>query len=91
MERMAVEFMSSSATVALAILAAVIFIYYGAGLAFYAAVVIAMSVGFINAWLISKAAPEGEVQRAAVTATSRGPERRAARPRRPRKKAGRKA
>jgi uncharacterized membrane protein len=86
MEKMAVEFMSSLATVALAILAVVTFIYYGAGLAFYAVVVVAIFVGFINAWLISRATPGEEAQKAAVVA--RRTVRRGARPR---KKASRRS
>ncbi len=54
MERITVELLSSLATVALAILAVVIFIYYGAGALFYVIVAVALIVGFYNAWLLSK-------------------------------------
>lgn len=66
MEKIIIESASSLTTVALAILAVAIFIYYGANALFYATVVVAILVGFLNAWLISKAAPEGHVQKAAV-------------------------
>jgi hypothetical protein len=55
MERIAAEVLTSLATVALAILAVVVFIYYGAGALFYAVVAVALIVGFYNAWMISKA------------------------------------
>ena len=60
MERIARELFSSLATVALAILAVAVFIYYGAGALFYAIVAVALIIGFYNAWLISKSEPESE-------------------------------
>jgi ABC-type transport system involved in Fe-S cluster assembly fused permease/ATPase subunit len=90
MERIAAEILTSLATVALAILAVVVFIYYGAGALFYAVVVVALVVGFYNAWMISKAEsgiPErpasksAESQKAAVNLHSL----KAARPRAKRK------
>lgn len=65
MQKIAMELMSSITTVALAILVIAIFIYYGAGAFFYVIVAIAIFVGFLNAWLISKATPE-VVQKAPV-------------------------
>ena len=90
MERIAAEILTSLATVALAILAVVVFIYYGAGALFYAVVVVALVVGFYNALMISKAEsgiPErpasksAESQKAAVNLHSL----KAARPRAKRK------
>lgn len=48
------ELALSSLTIALAIIAIAIFIYYGVGTMFYVAVLLAIAVGFVNAWLISK-------------------------------------
>jgi uncharacterized membrane protein YciS (DUF1049 family) len=48
------ELVFSLLTIALAILAIVTFIYHGASGAFYVTVIIAIAIGFINAWLVSK-------------------------------------
>ncbi len=63
------ELAFSLLTIVLAILAIAIFIYYGAGVAFYIVVVLAIAIGFVNAWLVSKAVPES------VTAASPAPKR----------------
>jgi fatty acid desaturase len=48
------EFVLSAATIVLAILAIVTFIYTGASGAFYVVIVVAIATGFVNAWLISR-------------------------------------
>ncbi len=60
MRKLAKEFVSSLVTVILAILAIGLFISSGATLMFYAAVVIAIIVGFYNAWMISKIETDNE-------------------------------
>ena len=54
-------------TVALAIIAIVMFIYTGASATFYAAVAVAIVVGMINAWLISKTSVEEPPKAAPAT------------------------
>ena len=60
MKNIAVEYASSLGTIVLAILAVFVFIYYGAHALFYIVVVVALFVGFLNAWLITKATKEAE-------------------------------
>jgi archaellum biogenesis protein FlaJ (TadC family) len=79
------ELVSSLVTVALAILALVIFINHGASALFYATVVVAMAVGFLNAWLITKAAPGAMAKATAAAAAAK------ARMAVPKKRPGRKA
>ncbi len=73
----ATEFIFSLLTIAFAIIAIVMFIiYHGASLAFYVTMAMALAIGFINAWLISKTG-------AAVPAKTAAPQpRRATRRRR---------
>ncbi len=47
-------FLLSAITVVLFIIALIVFIKYGAGIAFYIVVVLAFAAGFLNAWAISK-------------------------------------
>ena len=54
MKKLAREFITSFITVVIAILAIALYIHSGGTLVFYAAVVIAIIVGFYNAWLISR-------------------------------------
>ncbi|MDE1856960.1 MAG: hypothetical protein KGH98_02640 [Candidatus Micrarchaeota archaeon] len=54
MTRLELEIITSLATIVFAILAIGLFIASGGSAAFYAAMVIALAVGFFNAWLISK-------------------------------------
>lgn len=54
MKKLAKEFITSLITVVIAILAIALYIHSGGSLIFYAAVVLAMIVGFYNAWLISR-------------------------------------
>ncbi len=63
MERIAAEVLTSLATVVLAILAVVVFIYYGAGTLFYVIVAVALIVGFYNAWMISQSESEAPARR----------------------------
>ncbi len=63
MEKTRLELLLSSAIVVLAILAIIVYIYFGAGIAFYALFVIAIVIVFYNSRLISR--PE-EAQRSAV-------------------------
>ena len=55
MDRLETEFFTSLATVVFAILAIALYITSGAGAAFYAAVALAIIIGFLNAWMISRA------------------------------------
>jgi len=64
MEKINVELVSSLATVVLAILAVFVFIYHGADALFYVTVLVAMVVGFLNAWLITRAAPVASAAKA---------------------------
>lgn len=57
MKKLETELVTSIVTVALAILAVGVFIYYGAHAVFYLVVLAAIIVGFANAWLITKSAP----------------------------------
>jgi hypothetical protein len=50
---------TSILTIVLVILCIAVFIAYGAASLFYAVVVLALIVGFINAWLIAKAGGAG--------------------------------
>ncbi|MGC8652309.1 MAG: hypothetical protein ACP5UH_03620 [Candidatus Micrarchaeia archaeon] len=72
----------SLATVALTILAIIIFIYQRGSAAFYATVVIAIIVGFANAWLLGRSAGAGQSMPKAPksTGTSKAGARRASRP-----------
>ncbi|HIH50508.1 MAG: hypothetical protein ABSE71_04775 [Candidatus Micrarchaeaceae archaeon] len=54
MKKLAREFITSLITVILAILAIALYIHSGGTLVFYTVVVIAILVGFYNAWLISR-------------------------------------
>lgn len=54
----ATEFIFSLLTFVSTIIAIVMFIYYGSSLAFYVAIIVAIAIGFINAWLISKSGAE---------------------------------
>jgi preprotein translocase subunit SecF len=54
LKKLAREFITSFITVVIAILAIALYIHSGGTLVFYAAVVIAIIVGFYNAWLISR-------------------------------------
>lgn len=71
MEKIEVELVSSLVTIVLAILAVAVFIYHGAGALFYATVIVAMAVGFLNAWLITKAAPEARAEGAVTPAMAK--------------------
>lgn len=55
------ELLTSSATVVLAIVAILIFIYSGATALFYVFVLLALVIGFFNAWLISRGKSMGEM------------------------------
>lgn len=59
MGKLSREFATSLLTVAFAILAIAIFIRSGASLVFYVLVLIAIVIGFFNAWLISESDNEG--------------------------------
>lgn len=54
MKKLANEFITSLITVVIAILAIALYIHSGGTPVFYAAVAIAIIVGFYNAWLISR-------------------------------------
>ena len=54
MKKLAREFITSFITVVIAILAIALYIHSGGTPIFYAAVAIAIIVGFYNAWLISR-------------------------------------
>lgn len=54
MRKLTKEFIISLLTVLLGILAIGLFIHSGASIWFYAAIIIAIIVGFYNAWLISR-------------------------------------
>jgi len=54
LKKLAREFITSFITVVIAILAIALYIHSGGTLVFYAEVVIAIIVGFYNAWLISR-------------------------------------
>jgi len=71
MQKIEVELVSSLLTIALAILAVAVFIYHGAGALFYATVLVALAVGFLNAWLITRAAPVGAEAAGATVAVRR--------------------
>jgi len=62
MKNNAIVYASSLGTVVLAILAVFAFIYYGAGALFYCVVVVALIVGFVNAWLITKSTKEMQAE-----------------------------
>lgn len=51
----------SALTVVLFVIAIIVFIDYGGSAIFYAVVVLALASGFLNAWLISRDAPERHV------------------------------
>ncbi len=72
------ELVLSVLTIVLAILAIGIFIYRGANIAFYITVIIAMAVGFINAWLISKTGTAVSASAKKTTKTSATKRRRGA-------------
>jgi preprotein translocase subunit SecF len=54
LKKLAREFITSFITVVIAILAIALYIHSGGTPVFYVAVVIAIIVGFYNAWLISR-------------------------------------
>ncbi len=55
--REGLAFTLSGITVALFIIAVIVFIKYGAGWGFYGTIVLAFAIGFTNAWVISKMEP----------------------------------
>jgi hypothetical protein len=71
MAKVELELVSSLATVVLAILAVVIFIYHGASALFYVVVIVALAIGFLNAWLITKAAPVAMAKETVATAMTK--------------------
>ncbi len=85
MKKLAREFITSMMTVILAILAIALYIYSGGTLVFYAVVVIAILVGFYNAWLISR----GELQEAKETTPEPRKRKRGARRRKAQRVLGR--
>jgi 4-hydroxybenzoate polyprenyltransferase len=61
LKKLAREFITSLITVVVAILAIALYIHSGGTPVFYVIIVIAMLVGFYNAWLISRSeVPEAE-------------------------------
>ena len=57
------EILLSLATVVLAILTIAVFIFYGAGAAFYTLVFLTIAIGMVNAYLISKVGPTTSVSK----------------------------
>ncbi len=57
------EMVSSALTIVLAVLAISVFIVFGGSVLFYALMLLAIGVGFYNAWLISKEGERGRARR----------------------------
>ena len=67
------ELLTSSATVVLAIIAIITFIYSGATALFYVVVLLALGMGFFNAWLISTSKSLGTIDTSAFAAWKPAP------------------